>query len=55
MKKVLWPYLFESIVPGQYTEALGVLCKCVAHLGKTKREKEAPEYMIDFDRHRMFM
>lgn len=49
--KVLWPYLFESLVPGQYTDALGVLCKCLAHLGKTKREKEIPDYMIDFDRH----
>jgi len=50
MESALWPYLFEAVVPGQYTEALGTLCKCISYLAKQKRDNEVANYMIDFDR-----
>jgi hypothetical protein len=47
---VLWPYLFEVIVPAQYAHALAITCKCLAYIANLKREEEAPDYIIDFDR-----
>ncbi|XP_060075327.1 maestro heat-like repeat-containing protein family member 1 isoform X2 [Ylistrum balloti] len=49
MEQVLWPYLLELIVPEQYTEAAGVLCKCLAHLSNKKREENADDYEIDYE------
>jgi hypothetical protein len=48
--KVLWPYLFEPLCRGEYTAAVPVLARCLAWLGKSKRESAAPDYIIDFDR-----
>lgn len=50
MVPVLWPYLLETIVPSKYTEAVSIVCKCVAAIAEQKREREDPDYMIDFDR-----
>jgi len=50
MEPVLWPFLFEFLVSPQYTEAVPILCKCLAHLATTKRESNAPDYIIDFSR-----
>ena len=48
--KSLWPYLFETIIPAQFTEALSVVSKCLAHIASIKRQEEATDYIIDFDR-----
>lgn len=29
---------------------MGILCKCIAHIAGLKREHEAEDYIIDFDR-----
>jgi hypothetical protein len=50
MDKVLWPYLFESLVKPELAGALGVVCKCIAYIAHTKRESEAPDFIVDFDR-----
>lgn len=48
--KVLWPYLFETLVPAKYTDAMGMVCKCLGHIASLKRDQEAPDYIIDFDK-----
>lgn len=50
MHDVLWPYLFEVVVPSKYADSLAIVCKCLAHIGNLKREEEADNYIIDFDR-----
>ncbi len=50
IQKVLWPYLFEVLIPAQYTEAIAIVCKCLSHIAQLKRDQEAPNYLIDFDR-----
>lgn len=52
--KVLWPYLLEFIVPAEYTEAIGTVCKCLATLGAKLRDADVPEeeddpYELDYD------
>lgn len=49
MLKVLWPYLLELVVPEQYMDAQGVVCKCLAHLATKKREEQAEDYEIDYE------
>ncbi|XP_069113199.1 maestro heat-like repeat-containing protein family member 1 isoform X7 [Argopecten irradians] len=49
MEQVLWPYLLELIVPEAYTEAAGVLCKCLSHLSNKKRDENADDYDIDYE------
>ena len=46
---MLWPYLVESIVPVQYTGAVGIVSRCIADIGKKKREEEAEDYELNFD------
>jgi hypothetical protein len=48
MEKVLWPFLFEFLVPAQYTEALPVILRNIALLGNRKREKGDSSFYIDF-------
>lgn len=50
MKPVLWPYLFEVLVPVTFGGATTVVCKCIAYLAAEKREDEDDDYIIDFDR-----
>eukprot|EP00012_Vannella_robusta_P000552 CAMPEP_0206186026 /NCGR_PEP_ID=MMETSP0166-20121206/2167_1 /ASSEMBLY_ACC=CAM_ASM_000260 /TAXON_ID=95228 /ORGANISM="Vannella robusta, Strain DIVA3 518/3/11/1/6" /LENGTH=1620 /DNA_ID=CAMNT_0053601351 /DNA_START=1 /DNA_END=4863 /DNA_ORIENTATION=- len=49
MDSILWPFLFEFLVSPKYTEALHVICRCLAHVAAKKRQSNAPDYMIDFD------
>lgn len=37
------------IVPEQYTQAGGVVCKCLAHLANKKREEKAEDYELDYE------
>lgn len=50
MHVVLWPYLLETIVIPQYSSAMGIITKCLAHIASLKREQDAEDYLIDFDR-----
>ena len=48
--QVLWPYLLECVVPEHFTDAQSTVCKCVAHLAAKKREEQADDYEIDFEK-----
>jgi len=48
--EVLWPYLFEVLLPPKFSASLAIVCKCLAWIGNLKREEEAEDYIIDFDR-----
>jgi hypothetical protein len=50
MDAVLWPYLFESLVKPELSGAVGVVCKCLAYIAHQKREAEAADFIVDFDR-----
>eukprot|EP01133_Synstelium_polycarpum_P020470 gene20470-24563_t len=50
MEGVLWPYLFESITPIEYTGSVPIVAKCLAFIAWSKRDNEADDYYIDFDR-----
>ena len=45
---MLWPYLLEFLTPVQYTGAVGIVSRCVADIGKRKREEEAEDYELNF-------
>ena len=47
--QVLWPYLLEFLVPVQYTGAVGIVSKCIADIGKVKREEDAEDYELNFN------
>ncbi|EDQ91217.1 uncharacterized protein MONBRDRAFT_31461 [Monosiga brevicollis MX1] len=49
MELVLWPFLFEFLVPFEYTEAVPTLCKCLTHLADKFSEAESDNYDIDFE------
>ena len=36
-------------MPVQYTGAVGIVSRCVADIGKKKREEEAEDYELDFN------
>ena len=36
-------------MPVQYTGAVGIVCRCMADIGTTKREEEADDYELNFD------
>jgi hypothetical protein len=46
---VLWPYLFEFLVPIEYTEAIPTLCRCLTFLADKFSEAESDNYDVDFD------
>jgi len=50
MYPVLWPSVLESLVNPKYTASIGTICKAIAHIGGVKRDTDAPDYYIDFDR-----
>lgn len=50
MIPVLWPYLFETLVDPKFVESTAVVCKNLHHIATIKREADAPDYLIDFDR-----
>lgn len=47
--QVLWPFLLEFVKPAEYTEAFGILSRCVAHIGGKKRESDVEDYFINFE------
>lgn len=49
MENVLWPYLLELVVPEKYTEAAGVVCRCLATIANKKREENAEDYELDYE------
>lgn len=49
MHEILWPYLFEFLIDGKYTECMNHLCKNLAHIAEVKRSSDAPDYLIDYD------
>ena len=48
--KVLWPYLLECVVPEQYTEAMGTVCRSIGHIAAKKREDGAEDFEIDYEK-----
>ncbi len=51
MENVLWPLLFEFLVPLQYTDAVAAIARSLAYLGEKKRAAQKdPHYMIDYDK-----
>eukprot|EP00727_Mastigamoeba_balamuthi_P012392 m51a1_g7776 hypothetical protein (1623) ;mRNA; f:168103-173772 len=50
MERVLWPYLIETLVPPQYTPATSAVCRSLGAIAARKRQADAPDYYIDFDR-----
>ncbi|KAK7500196.1 hypothetical protein BaRGS_00008419, partial [Batillaria attramentaria] len=49
MEPVLWPYLLELLVPEQYSNATGALCRSLAHLAQKKRSENATDFEIDYE------
>ena len=49
ISQVLWPFLLEFVKPMEYTEAFGILTRCIAHIGGKKRDSDADDYFINFD------
>ena len=43
---MLWPYLLETLVPEQYSNSVGAVCRSLAHLAQKKREENAEDYEI---------
>ena len=46
---MLWPYLLEMLIPEQYSNSTGTVCRSLAHLAQKKRDENAEDYDIDFD------
>lgn len=49
MESVLWPYLLEFVVPVEYSEAVGIVCRCLADIAGKKKEQEAEDYELNFE------
>jgi hypothetical protein len=47
--QVLWPYLLEMVVPEQYTNAVGAVCRSLAYLADKKRTENAQDYEINYE------
>ncbi|KAH3758032.1 hypothetical protein Pelo_10162 [Pelomyxa schiedti] len=50
MKRILWPYIFETIVPPHFTGAAATVCKCLSFVASRKREAQDDDYYLDFDK-----
>lgn len=46
--QVLWPYLLELLVIGDYSDSLGVLCRSINNIASRKRSSGDVDYNIDF-------
>ncbi len=46
---MLWPYLLECVVPEQYTDGMGSLCRAIATITNRKREDKADDFEIDYE------
>ena len=47
---MLWPYLLECVVPEQYTEAIGTVCRSIGHIEAKKREDGTEDFEIDYEK-----
>ena len=52
--QVLWPYLLEFLIPLQYTESFGAVCKNLAVLGEKKKEAGDADFLIDYEDEREY-
>ena len=39
----------EFVVPVKYTNAVGVVCRCISDIASQKREKDTDDYTLDFE------
>jgi hypothetical protein len=49
MRGVMWPFLFEFIIPKQYENSLNVVCKSLGTLAETLRDEDDEIYDLDYD------
>ncbi|XP_007464667.1 PREDICTED: maestro heat-like repeat-containing protein family member 1 [Lipotes vexillifer] len=49
MGDVLWPYLFEFLIPVRFTGALTPLCKSLVHLAQKRQEAGAHALLIQYN------
>lgn len=47
--QVLWPYLFEFLVPVRFTGALTPLCRSLVHLAQKRQEAGAHALLIQYN------
>lgn len=50
LDEVLWPFLLEFLGAIKYQPAFVILSKCISELAMRKRQLQAPDFMIDFDK-----
>ncbi|EAL61864.1 hypothetical protein DDB_G0291161 [Dictyostelium discoideum AX4] len=50
LESILWPYLFEFILPEQYTAAIPVVTKSLTYIALSKKSVDSDDYYIDFDK-----
>ncbi|KYQ89059.1 hypothetical protein DLAC_10285 [Tieghemostelium lacteum] len=50
METVLWPYLFESLLPMDYTGSIAIVSKCLNFIALNKKANDSDDYYIDFDK-----
>ncbi|EGC31710.1 hypothetical protein DICPUDRAFT_50034 [Dictyostelium purpureum] len=50
MESVLWPYLFEFLLPDQYTGSIPIVAKCLTYYAQQKKAADSDDYYIDFDK-----
>lgn len=46
--QVLWPYLLEFVLPTQYTEAIGAVCRSLAVIAHRKKTNDDQAFMINY-------
>ena len=47
--QVLWPFLLEFLVPPAYTNAVGIVARCVADIAGEKRKNDDEDYDLNYD------
>lgn len=40
--------MFGYLLSPLNTNAVGVVCRCLGHIAREKRDKNSPDFMIDF-------
>ena len=49
LSQVLWPFLIEFLVPPAYTNALGIVARCVTDIATEKRQNNVDEYDLNYE------
>ena len=39
----------EFIVPVEYTQSVGIICRCVTYIASNKRAEEAEDFELNFE------